>query len=83
MQCGRKENDCECSIDSATLDLVGSQSIPSVARDPLVPNKVLGSRGNAIFPIIFIAYLLHPYNEEINSYFQLFKRIFSSDILSP
>ena len=51
----------------ASLDLVWSHSIPRYARDALGPNKVLGSLGNVIFPPIFIASLLPPCNEEINS----------------
>ena len=74
MQCRLKENYCKYSIASASLDLVGSKSIPRYARDTWGPNKILGSLGNAIFPKIFIASLLHPYNEEINSYFDIYPK---------
>ena len=55
--------------ESVSLDLVGSYRIPRYARDALGPSKVLRGLGNVIFPPIFIASLLPPCNEEINSYF--------------
>ena len=55
--------------ESVSLDLVGSYRIPRYARDALGHSKVLGSLGNVIVPPIFIASLLPPCNEEINSYF--------------
>ena len=55
----------ECNkhyIALASLDLVGSESIPRWARDALGLNKVEGILGNVIFPLIFIASLLTPCN---------------------
>ena len=48
----------EYYIAKASLDLVGSQSIPRYAWVAFGgPNKVLGSLGNVMFPALFI---LHP-----------------------
>ena len=44
------------------------RSIPRYARDASGPNKVSGNLDNAKFPIICMASLLPPYNEEINNH---------------